>query len=62
MFLECGNDISNFNINEHESIKNHQIYCLENLHSRELYNMQLVLKVEKPTAQTCFDKNFPNLE
>ena len=62
MFLECGNDINNLNINEHALIKNHQIYCLEKLHSRELYNMQLVLSVEKPTAQTCFEKNFPNLE
>ena len=35
----------------------HQIYCLENLNSKELYNMQLILKVEKPTAQTYFEKN-----
>ena len=62
MLLEYGNDISNLNINEHELIKNHQIYRLEKLHSRELYNMQLLLKAKKPTAQTCFKKNFPNLE
>ena len=43
-------------------IKKHQIYCLEKLNSRELYNMQLILKVEKPTSQTYFQKNFQNPE
>ena len=49
-------------LTEHQLIKKHQIYCLEKLNRRELYNMQLILKVEKPTAQTYFDKNFQNLE
>ena len=31
-------------------IKKHQIYCKEKLNNRELYNMQLILNVEKPTA------------
>ena len=44
-------------INEHHLIKKYQIYCLEKLNSRELYNMQLILKVENPTAQTYFGKN-----
>ena len=62
MFLECGDDISNLIINEHHLIKKHQIYCFEKLKSRELYNMQFVLNVEKPTAQTYFEKNFQNPE
>ena len=30
------------------------------LNCRELYNMQVIFKVEKPTAQSYFDKNFQN--
>ena len=62
MFLERGNNISDLIINERHSIKNHQIYCLEKLNSRELYNMQLILKVEKPTTQTYFRNIFQNPE
>ena len=39
-----------------------QIYCLEKLNIREVYNMQFILSVEKPTAQIYFEKNFQNLE
>ena len=60
IFLECGSNISDLIINEHLLIKKHQIYCLGKLNSRELYNMQLILKVEKPTAQTYFEKTFQN--
>ena len=56
MFLERGNNISNLIINEHHLIKNYQIYCLEKLNSSEIYNMQLMLKEEEPTAQTYFGK------
>ena len=49
MFLECGNNISNLIINEHHLIKKHQIY---------FQKMQLIVKVEKPTAQTYFEKYF----
>ena len=62
MFLECGDIIIDLIINEHCLIKKHQIYCLEKLNSRELYNMQIILNVEKPTAQIYFEKNFQNLE
>ena len=58
MFLECGNNINDLIIKEHQLIKKHQIYCLEKLNSRELYNMQLILKVEKPIAQTYFEEIF----
>ena len=58
MILECGNCI----IKEHHLIKKHKIFCLEKLNSRELYNMQFILKVEKPTAQTYFEKIFQNPE
>ena len=56
--LEYGNNISDLMINKHRLIKKYQIYCLGKLNSRELLNMQLTLKVEKPTAQTHFEKNF----
>ena len=49
-------------IMEHHSVKKHQIYCLEKLNRRDLYNKQLILKVGKPAAQTHFKKNFQNLE
>ena len=62
MFLECGDNSSDLIINEHHLIKKHQIYWLEKLNSRVLYNMQLILNVEKPTAQIYFKKNFQNLE
>ena len=62
MFLECGNNINDLIIKEHQLIKKHQIYCLEKLNSRELYNMQLILKEEKPAAQTYFEKIFQNRE
>ena len=58
------NNINDLIIKEHHLIKKHQIYCLKKLNSRELYDMQLILKVEKPTAQTYFEKVFqcPELE
>ena len=62
MFLEYGNNISDLIVKEHHLVKKHQIYYLEKLNIRELYNMQLILKVEKPTAQTYFEKNFQNPE
>ena len=51
MFLECDDNISDLIINKHHLIKKDQIYCLEKLNIRELYNIQLILNVEKPTAQ-----------
>ena len=54
MLLECGNNIINLIINEHHLFKKHQTSCLENPNIRRACNIQLVLKVEKPTAQTCF--------
>ena len=62
MFLECCNNNSDLIINEHHLIKKHQIYCLEKLNSRELYNTQLILNVEKPTIQTYFEKKIQNPE
>ena len=66
MFLGCGNNISNLTINKHHLIKKHQNYFLEELNSIKLHNiqlnMQLILKVGKPTYQTYFEKNFQNLE
>ena len=64
MFLECGNNISDPIINEHHLIKKHQIYCLQKLNSRKLCNIQLILNVERPAAQTYFEKKCqkPELE
>ena len=42
--FECSNNICNLTINEHHLIKKHQIYRLEKLNSRELYNINLYLK------------------
>ena len=58
----CDNNTSDLIINEQHLIKKHQIYCLEKLNSTELYNMQPILKVEKPTTQTHFEKKFQNPE
>ena len=38
------------------------ISAYKKLNSRELYNMQLILNVETPTAQTYFKKIFQNPE
>ena len=62
VFLESGNNISNLIVKEHHLIKKHQLYCLGKLKGREPYNIQLILSVEKPTAQTYFSKNFQNPE
>ena len=63
MFLMCGDNISDLIINKHHLIKKHQIYCLEKLNSREPYNMQLILNVEKPTtAQIHFKEKLQNPE
>ena len=58
MFSECGIIISDLIIDEHLLIKKRQIYCLEKLNSRELHNMQLLLKLEKATFQTYLAKKF----
>ena len=62
MFLEREDNIRDLIINELHLIKKHQIYCLEKQNSRELYNMQLLFNVEKPTARTYFEKKFQNHE
>ena len=62
MYSEYGKNDSNFFIHEHHLIKKHQIYCLEKLKARELNNMQLILNVEQPTAETYFQENFKNPE
>ena len=60
MVLKCDISIGDLIIKEYHLIKKHQIYCLEKLNTRELYNMLLILKVEKPTVQTYFEKIFQN--
>ena len=60
--LGCCSNINNLIINEGHLIKKQQIYCLQKINSRELCDMQLILKQETPTAQTYFAKNFQNAE
>ena len=62
--LECADNISDLIINKHHLIKKHQICCLEKLNSRELYKMQFILNVKKPTAQTyhILRKTFTNYD
>ena len=57
---KCFKSVVNLIINKHQLLEKHKIYCLEKLNSRELYNMQLIRKIEKPTAQTYFKRNFQN--
>ena len=57
MFLEYSSNKSDIVIHEHHLIKEHKIYCLEKLNTSELYNMQLALKEEKPTAPRHIGKN-----
>ena len=54
MFLECGDIISDLINDKRHLIKKHQIFCLEKLSSRELYNMLLILNIEQPTDRICF--------
>ena len=57
---------SNLNSNQHQLIKKNQIDCLEKLNDRELYNMQLIIKVKKYISRTYikkyFEENFQNPE
>ena len=62
MFLKFGDNTSNLIINEHQLIKKHQIHCLQKLKNRDLYNLQLILKVEKTITEIYFEKNFQNPE
>ena len=50
MLLNCGYNISDPIINAHHLIKRHQILFWENVNSRELYNMQLIVRGEKLSA------------
>ena len=62
MFSGCVNNINDLIFNEHHLIRKHQIYCLEKLKRRELYNMQLIFNIEKPTAETYFEKKIKKPE
>ena len=57
MFIDLGNSI-NIAIHDHHSIKKHQILCLNELDSKELYNIQLLANFLKPTSQAYFENVF----
>ena len=54
IFLECGNNISDLIFKENHLIKKHQIHCLEKLNNRELYTMQLTLKINNTYLSNIF--------
>ena len=62
MFLECGNNIRDLIINKHHLIKKTSNLLFRKAKQQKLYNMQLILNVEKPTAHVYFKKKFQNLE
>ena len=61
MFLGCGDIINDLINDERHLIKKYQIFCLEKLSSRELYNMLLILNIENPLIEYISRKNFKTL-
>ena len=57
-----GNEINNLFIQDHHLIKRNNVYILEKLNSRELYNMQMALKYTKQVSQSYYENKFPQLE
>ena len=57
IFIDSGNWI-NLAIQDHHLIKKHQILCLNKLDSKELYNIQLLPNILKPTSQAYFENVF----
>ena len=50
--------LNNLYIQDHHLIKGNTIYNLEKLNSKEIYQMQLCLKYDKPTCQSYHENNF----
>ena len=57
IFIDSGNSI-NLAVQDHHLIKKYQILCLNKLHSKELYNIQLLANFLKPTSQAYFENIF----
>ena len=55
-------NLNNLYIQDHHLIKCNTIYNLENLKSKELYHMQLLLKHDKPVCQSYHEKNFDDCD
>ena len=51
-------NLNDFLIKDHHLIKGSQVHVLEKLDSMELYNIQILLKSEKPTCQLYHEKQF----
>ena len=45
-------------IKDHNLIKKHQVYSLTRLDSKELYKLQILLRINKPTSQSYFENLF----
>ena len=52
--------IKNLIFEGHHLIKNHQIYCLNKLNSKEIYNILIESTDSKPSAQIYYKKFFQN--
>ena len=57
IFIDLGYSI-NLAIQDHHLIKKHQIFCLNELNSKELYNIHLLANFLKPTLPTYFENVF----
>ena len=57
IFIDSRNSI-NLAIQDHHLTKKHQIFCLNKLDSKELYNIQLLPNFLKPTSQAYFENIF----
>ena len=57
IFIDSTNSI-NPAIQDNHLIEKHQIFCLNKLDSKELYNIQLLINFLKPTSQAYFENIF----
>ena len=56
--LNCIGNSMNLCIFDHHLIKKNNLYCLNKLGSRELYQIQISEKYEKPTSQLYYERYF----
>ena len=56
--LNCVGNSMNLCISDHHLIKKNNLYCLNKLGSRELYQIQISEKYEQPTSQLYYERYF----
>ena len=57
IFIDLGYSI-NIAIQDHHLIKKHQIFCLNELGSKELYDIELLANFLRPTSEAYFENVF----